>query len=96
MATPVANGFITGNLDKVRGFFDVVASLPPTHPHPPTITSIEDVTAHDLRSVHMVLVKNMSKIVKSLAQYRNKDAIPKLWAILTDLGDPTDNGIPTV
>lgn len=85
-----ANQFITSNLEKVRGFFEAVASLPATHPHPPTITTVEDVTGHDLRMVHQVLVKNLAKIVKSLAQYRHKDAIPRLWEILTDLGDPSN------
>jgi hypothetical protein len=85
-----ANQFITNNLDKVRGFFEAVASLPPTHPHPPTITTVEDVTAHDLRIVHAVLVKNLSRIIKSLAQYKHKDIVPRLWEILTDLGDPSN------
>lgn len=85
-----ANQFITNNLEKVRGFFEAVASLPPTHPHPPTITTVEDVTAHDLRTVHAVLVRNLARIVKSIAQYKHKDVIPRLWEILTDLGDPTN------
>ena len=85
-----ANQFITNNLEKVRGFFEAVASLPPTHPHPPTITTVEDVTAHDLRTVHAVLVKNLNRIVKSIAQYKHKDIIPRLWEILTDLGDPSN------
>lgn len=85
-----ANQFITSNLEKVRGFFEAVASLPATHPHPPTITTMEDVTSYDLRMLHQVLVKNLTRIIKSLAQYKHKDAIPRLWEILTDLGDPNN------
>jgi len=80
-----ANQFIAANLDKVRGYFDAVASLPTNHPHPPSIASIEDVTSHDLRVIHSILIKNLSKITKSLALYKHKEVIPELWIILTNL-----------
>jgi len=83
-----ANQFINNNLEKVRTFFENIATLPSTYPHPPTISTIEQVNAHDLRTIHFILVKNLHRVVRSLAQYKHKDVIPTLWAVLTDLDKP--------
>lgn len=80
-----ANNFIAINLEKVRGYFDAVASLPANHPHPPSIATVEDVSAHDLRHLHGIIIKNLPKITKSLALYKHKEVIPELWIILTNL-----------
>jgi len=85
-----SNTFITNNLERVRSFFDTLTTLPPTilSSHP-CIASIEDVSNNDLHFIHEALVKNLPKIVKSLAHYKQKDAIPRLMLILAELGDPT-------
>lgn len=85
-----ANPFITNNLDRVRNFFDTLTNLPPhiltSHP---SIATVDETSSHDLPFVHEMLVKNLPKVVKSLAQYKQKEVIPRLWAILAELGDPS-------
>jgi len=81
-----ANRFITDNLDKVRGFFEQVATIPATA-IPASMASKTDVEP-DLRALHIVLCKNFGKIIKSLSSYKQKDSIPKVWLALVDLGDP--------
>jgi predicted nucleic acid-binding Zn-ribbon protein len=85
-----ANTFITNNIERVKVFFDTLTNLPPqvlsSHP---SVATLDDATNHDLHYTHDILVKNLPKITKSLAQYRQKDFIPRLWSVLAELGDPS-------
>lgn len=87
-----ANRFIMDNLDRVRNFFDAITTLP-ANMVCPSMVSVDE-TTHDLHVLHGIMVKNLSRLVKSLAQYKHKDIIPKLWLVLTDLGDPNTTAPP--
>jgi len=85
-----ANSFITNNLDRVRTFFDTLTNLPPhVLSSRPAVTQIDEASNHDMHNVHDTLVKNLPKIIKSLALYKQKETIPRLWTILAELGDPS-------
>jgi len=44
--------------------------------------------AADLHSLHALINRNISKIVKSLYLYGHKNDIPKLVVAIVNLGDP--------
>jgi len=90
------NKFISDNLEECRGFLDELAKVPNATDYTPLAT-VEEVRSKQLPSIHKLLIKNLEKITKSLAQNNEQGMIPVLVAALGQLGDPegTETVSPT-
>eukprot|EP01132_Coremiostelium_polycephalum_P009133 gene9133-11190_t len=82
------NRFIIGNLDRLYAYFDRLTDVPDYKGDYISSSSKEEVQK-DIRNIHLLIVKNLSKIVKQLALYKQKEIIGQLSKTLVFLGDPT-------
>eukprot|EP01133_Synstelium_polycarpum_P013744 gene13744-16212_t len=82
------NRFIIGNLTRLNDYFDKLTDVPDYKSDMVALSSKEQVQK-DIRNIHLLIVKNLSKVIKQLALYRQKDIIGQLSKTLVFLGDPS-------
>ncbi|GAM28582.1 hypothetical protein SAMD00019534_117580 [Acytostelium subglobosum LB1] len=81
------NRFIIGNLGRINEYFDRLTDVPDYKGDYVPISSMDEVQK-DIRNIHLLIVKNLSKVTKQLALYKQKDIIGQLSKTLVYLGDP--------
>ncbi|EFA76778.1 regulator of chromosome condensation domain-containing protein [Heterostelium album PN500] len=81
------NRFIIGNLSRLNEYFDKLTDVPDYRGDYIPISTRDEVQK-DIRNIHLLIVKNLSKVLKQLALYKQKEIIGQLAKTLVFLGDP--------
>ncbi|KAF2075606.1 hypothetical protein CYY_003074 [Polysphondylium violaceum] len=81
------NRFIIGNVNRLNSYFDRLTDVP-DHKGDYISSNSKEEVQKDIRNIHILIVKNLSKVLKQLALYRQKDIIGHLSKTLVHLGDP--------
>ncbi|GAM20383.1 hypothetical protein SAMD00019534_035580 [Acytostelium subglobosum LB1] len=71
------NRFIIGNLTRLYEYFDKLTDVPDYRADYVPLSS-QDEVQKDIRNTHIVIVKNLPKVIKQLALYKQKDIIGQL------------------
>ncbi|EGC35023.1 hypothetical protein DICPUDRAFT_79261 [Dictyostelium purpureum] len=83
------NRFIIGNVNRLNAYFDQLTDVSLNKSDNYVTGNSKEEVQRDIRNIHLLIVKNLSKVIKQLALYKQKDIIGQLSKTLVFLGDPS-------